>query len=341
MSSYYKEEFCGLFSLLRLFDAYLKAKKTKAYRIDLYNFSLEMGANIKRIQKEILDNTYKFGPYKTFILYDSKRRLIVSAPFSDRIVHWVIYEYLNSIFLNSFIDHSYGNIKNKGTSSAVKYCKYLYRNKKNKYVLKIDFSKYFYSIDHKLLKSILRKKVKNDHMMRLLESLIDSYCTGDQFDYLFDNNSYYRNQKRKGIPIGNLTSQIMANIYLNELDHYLKDYLGVKSYIRYVDDLVIFGSSKKELWVIKDLIDNYCSERLRLYINPRKVYIQPTSKPLDFLGYRFYKYKTLPRKRVQGKIRDAVLLSNTDKLVSYKGILDSSDSLLKYQVDFLLNDEII
>lgn len=297
-------------------------------------FSLNRIENLLDIENQLLNNKYKFGPYKTFMLYDNKRRFIVSSPFKDRIVHWILYRYLEKIYNKKFISDSFGNITGKGTLKGVQRAKKMIQKQNTKYVLKIDFSKYFYSIHHSVLKNILSKKVKDEFILSILSSLIDSYKTGGIFDYIFPQESVYFETPNKGIPIGSLTSQIFANIYLNELDHYVKDYLQIKNYIRYVDDIVIFAQNKKELWDIYNKIESYCNQRLKLIINPRKVAIFPINKGLDFLGYRIFKYKTLPRKRTQTKIRRAIKFNDKSILTSYNGILLYSDSYLKKLILF-------
>lgn len=168
--------------------------------------------------------------------------------------------------------------------------------------MKIDLSKYFYSIHHNILISLIHKKIKNPYIFKILVILIRSYETPNIFDNIFKEGSVYFLTRQKGMPIGSLTSQIFANIMFNPLDHLVKQTLKVKYHIRYVDDMVFFLNSKELAFLILDELSCYCLNILKIEINPKKVMIFPSeSKPLDFLGYRISKYKILPRKKLNVK----------------------------------------
>lgn len=300
----HRDEFIELFSINNLVLAEKKARKGKGFRKDISNFHDNFANNIQSLHNKIINNQFIFGPYKEFTLYDSKKRLIISSPYDDRIIHWVLYDYLDALYDKKFIFDSYGNRKNKGTHKGAKRAFEFSRKEKNNYVLKIDFSKYFYSIHHSVLKNNLLKTIPNPFVLELLYKLIDSYKTKEQFDYLFKNSPQYINTKEKGMPIGSLVSQIFANIYLDALDHYIKDYLMRKYYVRYVDDILIFFNTKKEADIIQQKIEDYINKHLHLVVNPKKIQLIKINKNYyTFLGHRISKYKILPSKNNQHNAR--------------------------------------
>lgn len=319
-----------MFSFDEVLNAHYKACSNKLYRDEIYLFERDLFENIQNIYKKLISNTYKFGPYKQFMKTDTKRRLIVNCPYQDRIVHWLLYERLYPVFDKSFIFDSYANRLGKGTIKGANRAQFFIRKPHLKYVLKIDFSKYFYSVHHEIMLQEIFKKVNEPSLRSLIKNLIYSYKTPNTFDHLFDKQSPYHQTDNKGMPIGSLFSQLMANIYLNRLDHYIKDFLRIKYYIRYVDDLVIIGESKQDLWHKLDLIRNFCYSKLALEIHPYKISLFPKYKGLDFLGYRIYPYKKLIRKSTQKKLRKAVILRDRKAIASYNGVAKYSDSHLAY-----------
>lgn len=325
-----REEFLKLFSLTNLHKAYQKAKKKKKLKPEVYDFSQDIVGNLLKIQEDILNGSYQFGPYRSFIKYDSKRRYIVASPFKDRIVHWVIYDYLYMLYDKSFIYDSFGNRKGKGSVKGMKRAKTFLNSKSTNIILKIDLSKYFYSVHHSVLKREIKRRVKNKFMLELIYSLIDSYVTPQGlFDHIFSSNSVYFKSDNKGMPIGSLDSQIFANIYVSPIDYFVKNTLKVKKYIRYVDDMVFFLESKTNAHYILKEITKFCEENLLIEINPKKVNFISKKYNIDFLGYRIYRHKILPRKTTQKKIRKSIDICDYTSLESYNGILIHTDSHLK------------
>jgi len=235
------------------------------------------------IQNHLIYGSYIPGRYKEFFVHDPKTRLILCLPFQDRIVHQAICNVINPLFEKSFIYDSYACRKGKGTLAAVNRCeKFLNgRMKKGKtYCLKMDIQKYFYSIDHGMLRKLITKKIRCRETMNLLDIIINS--TDDP-----------------GIPVGNLTSQLFANIYLNELDHYAKDELKIKHYVRYMDDVIILENDKNKLWnYLKQLTEKITA--LKLVLN-KKTVVFDTAAGIDFLGYRQFPTTRILRKRVMTK----------------------------------------
>ncbi len=332
MQEKYLQEFKNLFSIKNLFLAHKKAKKWKNIKM-LWKFEDEFFTNIYLIKDLILNQAFEFWPYKFFEMIDRKKRLIVSSPYKDRIIHWVLYPYLYNTFVKSFIYDSFWNIKWKWTSIWLERAIKFFRKKENSYILKLDFSKYFFSVYHEVLLKEIWKKIKNPYIVNLLKKLIYSFKSPNIYDNLFTKNDNYLNTKNKWMPIWNLTSQLFANIYLNSLDHFAKDYLKIKYYLRYVDDIVIFSKNKNEALYYQIEIIKFVNNHLKLTLNPKKINIYPKNKWLDFLWYRINNYSVLPRKTTMRKIRKSIFTNDKAKLTSYNWILKFSDSYLKYIVE--------
>jgi len=268
--------------------AYLKARKAKRYRPYVLEFSRNLEENLLNIQRNLINLTYEPGPYREFIVCDSKKRQIKAPEFRDRIIHHALCNIIEPIFDKIFIFDSYACRKNKGIHRAVKRLEYFIKSLRTYlresrpaakiFCLKCDISKYFESINHKILFNLLQKKIADQKALILLKKIIDS-TPGE-----------------KGIPIGNLTSQLFANIYLNELDQFVKHRLRCRYYLRYMDDFLILDFNKKKLHQIKEIIRNFLQDKLKLELHPQKANVFPTYKGIDFLGYVVYNHYKLLRK---------------------------------------------
>lgn len=276
--------FDNLIALDNLHTCWWKARKNKGKRQRIQQFANDALNYLKTIHDRLAAGTFTFGPYQVFTVRDKKWRDVIDAPMKDRVVHWMIYRVLLPLWLPRFIADTFGNLPNKGSHAAVERLADFARKPSNTWVLQMDISKYFYAVRHDLLKERVLRYIGNYRLRLLLINLIDSFQTGDMYDDLFPAGSTYRETAQKGMPIGNLPSQLFANIYLCEFDHWVKEVLGVRCYIRYVDDLVILGSSKDELQRISDQIVSKLSAE-GLTINPRKLRIAPTKAGIPFLGY--------------------------------------------------------
>lgn len=236
------------------------------------------------IQQRLRERSYAFGPYRSFTVVEKKHRLVIDAPMKDRVVHWMLYDYLLPIWQPRFIHDTYGNLPGRGTHAAVKRLAEFMRRPENTWALQLDISKYFHAVPHARLKARLLRYIGDEDVRRLICSLIDSYRTDGRFDDLFAPGSSYRQTPAKGMPIGNLTSQLAANIYLNDFDHWIKECLRLRHYIRYVDDIVVLGRSREALLdVAEQMIDRLEAEGLT--VHPRKVRLAPTRAGVPFLGY--------------------------------------------------------
>jgi len=276
--------FTRLTSLDNLFQCWRNAKKNKSTNPRIQRFGDDPLRYLVMIQDRLRSHTYAFGPYKTFTVQEKKFRHVVDAPMKDRIVHWMLYSYLLPIWQPRFIHDTFGNLPGRGTLAAVNRLSQFCRAEGATWVLQMDISKYFYSINHALLKQRALRFIGDISLRNLITDLVDSFQTDHQFDDLFAVDSMYRRTAAKGMPIGNLSSQLFANVFLSDFDHWIKEDLRIKHYIRYVDDIVILGRNRGELLAISDLVVAKLAKD-GLTIHPYKTRLAPTTAGIPFLGY--------------------------------------------------------
>ncbi len=278
----YNDLYSKIYSFENIHIAYLKARKNKRYHQEVLKFSVNLEENLINIQEELIHKTYRTSEYRHFIVYEPKERLISALPFKDRVVQHAICNIIEPIFEKSFIYDSHACRKGFGVLSGVlrttKFLRTVSQNSEKVYCLKGDISKYFPSIDHEVLKKLIRKRIKCKDTLNLIYEIIDK--SGDIC----------------GMPIGNLTSQLFANIYLNELDHYVKNVLRVKYYIRYMDDFIILSNDKKQLNQILNNIRFFLQTKLKLKLNRKTQVFLVRQRPIDFLGYKIWSTHRLLRK---------------------------------------------
>lgn len=236
-----------------------------------------------------LESSYHVGRYRRKQIYEPKPRIIMALEYRDRVVQWAYYQKLNPLFDRQYITHSYGCREGKGTvkarSQLQTWIRKANRSEKSWYVLKLDIAKYFYRIDHEILMKILSKHISDELILRDLYKLINCEDTafglpaGVQPELCKQEDWLYN----RGMPIGNLTSQMFANVYLNELDQFCKRVLHIRYYIRYMDDIIILWPDKKELRQIQSEIEIFLNEQLHLELN-NKTCIRPVWLPVTFVG---------------------------------------------------------
>lgn len=271
-------QFCNFRQLHKAFIGASRGKRHKTY---IRRFECHLEERLIAIKDELEQGQYQWGGYHAFLITDPKPRMIHAAPFRDRVVHHALHNLLEPLFEPSLIFDTYACRKGKGTHAAVaRYDAFAKRVGRSGYVLKCDIRQYFSSIDHDVLKGLVRRKIGDIKLLRLLDSLIDTHP--------------------QGIPIGNLTSQLFANLYLSPLDHYLKEKLRQKHYIRYMDDFVILAREKEELWLLLEEIRSFLDEQLHLKLNPARLAVMPLEKGVDFLGYIIWPggFKRIRRRNV-------------------------------------------
>lgn len=279
-----ESEFTRLTALPNLYQCWQKAKRAKSSSKRVQRFEEDSLRHLLEIQRRLRAGTYTFGPYKAFTVQEKKFRHVIDAPMKDRVVHWMLYQYLLPIWMPKFIHDTYGNLPGRGTHAAVERLAQFTRGPGTTWVLQLDISKYFYSVNHSLLKARALRYIGDQALRRLIVDLIDSFRTGATYDGLFAPDSMYRQTRDKGMPIGNLSSQLLANVFLCEFDHWVKQVLGLRWYIRYVDDIVILAGSADELRAIKAAIVAKLNAD-GLTIHPHKVRLAPTAAGVPFLGY--------------------------------------------------------
>lgn len=283
-----------LTSFENLFEASRKARRGKRLKSSVIRFENDLEEELLLLHSELREKSYTPGSYREFTIYERKKRKISAAPYRDRVVHHALCNIIEPIFETTFIFDSYACRKDKGTHRAVERFSAFCR--KNRYVLKLDIKKYFPSIDHRILSEKIERKIKCPDTLWLVRTIIDASNPQDPVIEYFPGDSLFEPLlRRKGIPIGNLTSQFFANIYLNDLDHYVKERLRCRYYIRYVDDLCVLDDSKSRLWEVREGIERFL-EGERLKLHPRKVVVAPVSIGIDFLGYRIFPTHRLLRK---------------------------------------------
>lgn len=327
-----------------LYRAYLNARLCKRYRYEVLNFSAHLEDNLVKLQKELIDRTYTLGKYREFYIYEPKKRLVMAQPFKDRVVQWAIYQVLNPVFAQGYITDSYACIKERGTHKAVKRLHYWLRQVGKKpekyYFLKLDISKYFYRIDHDVLMGILKRKIHDDDMIFLLDKIVNSSETNFGLPPGKSPGEVKRSDRvsEKGMPVGNLSSQMFANLYLNELDQYCKRTLGIHFYVRYMDDVIILHQDKDQLHEWKRIIDTFLKEKLQLDLN-EKTCIRPITLGVEFCGYKIWnthiklrKSTALKMKRNLKKLQkeyaagEVTVEEAKQTISSYLGILKHCDS---------------
>lgn len=266
----------------KLYSAYNKASARKRFIGASMQFRQNLEENLIQIQNELIWRTYIPRPLRVFTIYEPKERQIAAPDFRDRVVHHSLVAAIEPHFERRFIFDSYACRKGRGTHQAMLKTRIMARDAKREWgsywVLKCDIKKYFPSIRHDLLKKAIRRTISDSNALWLIDTIIDSHGEG------------------RGIPIGALTSQLYANIYLDQLDHYLKDNIGIRFYIRYMDDFVILGQTKTEIRSILGRVTKYLENELDLKLNSRTG-IWPGRHGIDFCGYRIWSTHILPRKR--------------------------------------------
>lgn len=296
-------------NLVLAWSEFVVGKKSKP---DVQEFSRHLMDNVLMLHSDLAKRNYCHGGYTDFYIADPKRRHIHKASVRDRLVHHAVYRQLYPFFDQTFIADSYSCRLGKGAHKALNRfrdftCRVSCNNTKTCWVLKCDIRKFFDSIDHGLLCEILNSYIPNKDIQRLLENIIGSYHTDDL--------------ERKGLPLGNLTSQLFANVYMNEFDQWIKHKLKAKYYVRYADDFVILGDNKQKLRRLAFPIYLFLKEHLKLALHPKKVFIKTLASGVDFLGWvHFSDHRVLrrtTRHRAFAKIKSNPV---NEALQSYLGL---------------------
>ncbi|OGI76228.1 hypothetical protein A3C57_01320 [Candidatus Nomurabacteria bacterium RIFCSPHIGHO2_02_FULL_33_12] len=273
-----------IISVENLLTAWQAFKNGKRNKNDVQTYERNLMENIFDLYFSLENKTYTHSPYKHFKINDPKPRDIHKAIVADRVLHHLLYNVLYPFFDNKFISDSYSCRFKKGTHKGLKRfrsfaLKVSKNNTKQCFVLKCDIRKFFANIDHTILKEILKREIEDENILWLLGNIIESFQTKD----ITNSNPWV--SVGKGLPLGNLTSQLFVNIYMNEFDQYMKHKLKTKYYIRYADDFVILSGDKRYLEDLQIEMQNFLTQNLKLEMHPDKVYIKTIGSGVDFLGW--------------------------------------------------------
>lgn len=288
----------------KLLQAHNKTKRGKRLKKQVIEFEMDLESNILKIGEEILRGNYQFSKYFEFKIYEPKERIIKTLNYRDRVVQtWYVENFLKPYFQNQFIQESYACIETRGIHKAVdktqEYLRKAHKEYNEVWVLKCDVKKFFFNIDREILFSLLKRKIKDKNFLEFSKKII------------------FYDKERVGIPIGNYTSQFFANIYLNELDYYIKDRLKVKYLIRYMDDFVILTKSKQQAKELLRKMTEFLKDNLKLELNSKTAYFK-ASQGINFCGFRIWKTHRLLRneskKNMKRKLKNFEKLYKQDRV---------------------------
>lgn len=310
----YNNLFDKIVSLDNLYEADKRARRQKSHRPEVMLFDKNKDKLLLDLQRKLINGEYETSEYYVFKIYESKEREIFKLPYyPDRIVHHAIMNIMEPIWVSAFVKGTYSFIRKRGIHKALKDVKFALKDEVNtQYCLKLDIRKFYPSIDHDILKTIIRKKIKDKRLLSLLDEIIES---------------------AQGVPIGNYLSQFFANLYLTYLDHWIKEQKKVRYYFRYADDIVILGGDKQQLRDLFYDIQDYLNNKLKLNFKDNWQIFKVDSRGIDFVGYRVFHTHTLLRKRIKKrfckKINKLNKKQNLDK-DTYKQKICSYIGWIKY-----------
>lgn len=350
--------FDRIFSMENLYAALEDASRGRRYQDDVLRFNYDAWTNLTLLREEVLSGSYEIEKYYVFYVHEPKLRTIMSIAFRHRVIQWAIYRVINPLLIPGYIRDSYGCIPGRGALGAMKRLKYWLelderRQGENAFYLKLDISKYFYRVSHRVLKNILAKKIGDERLLNVLYGVIDCKHTpfglprGAEPENVPMSDRLYD----VGMPIGNLLSQLFANVYLDALDQFCKRTLGIRRYIRYMDDIIILSGDKATLRNWKDSIAAFLRDELELDLNG-KTCIRPVSQGIEFVGYRIWPRRVNLRKSTTLRIRrnlkgvrvrfgrgELTIRQAFDTFDSYLGMLRHTDS--QAFVDKLFQDMVL
>ncbi|PIP60771.1 hypothetical protein COX00_01495 [Candidatus Uhrbacteria bacterium CG22_combo_CG10-13_8_21_14_all_47_17] len=315
MSKSLFEQIC---SIENIFAAWVRFSNGKRSKADVMAFELRLEDKLFSLRDSLLSGEYRHDPYEPFTIFDPKQRRIHKATVKDRVVHQAIVNVIESFFESRFIHDSYSCRVGKGTHAAVERLRtFLHQASRNNtrtvYALKCDVRRFFASVDHPTLLSFLEKRIVDIQTLELLKNIIGSFSVS----------------KGKGIPLGNLTSQLFANIYLHELDRYVKISLREKHYLRYCDDFIILSETKERLAGVTQNIEQFLNTTLSLQLHPKKVFIRTWAQGIDFLGYVLFPHATVIRMKTAERM---LKRANEFNLASYLGVCSHADAFELEQI---------
>jgi RNA-directed DNA polymerase len=301
-------DFNGVFGLDNLYKSWRLFRRGKSQKSDVLEFERHLEDNLFALHDDLITGGYKHGTYKFFQTHDNKKRDIYVASVRDRVVHRLVYDYLVRIYEPHFISDIYSSRKEKGSHRAVKTFQYFAKLIDDKkpdpcFILKCDIKKYFSNINQEILLAELKKTISDDSVLYVTREIVQSF--------------------NAGAPLGNVTSQVFSNIYMNMFDHFAKKECGVRFYIRYNDDFVILDEKRERLGEIFTRMKHFLSTELRLEIPAHKASIRKLDWGVDFLGYTILPCGVLLRNRTKARMYEKV---NKKNINSYFGLMKHCDS---------------
>lgn len=310
------------FSFKNLYNAYLSCRRNKRSTYQAAKFETTLEPELLRLERELRDHTYSPGHYVCFAITDPKLREVWAADFRDRVVHHLLVGYLQPIWEKKFIFHSFACRKNKGAHNALRHIRKAIAP--GMFYLQVDVQSFYVSLDKDILFSIVKKYIRNPEILWLAQKIIfnnptlDYHAKGDPklLQAVPAHKSLFGSPFNKGLPIGNLTSQFFANVYLNELDQFVKRTLKCQHYFRYMDDMLLIHPSKEQLLKWRTEIKNFLETNLNLRLHPKKQVLQTTDQGINFCGYIIKPNYMLIRKRTVRKLKNNLWQFNK-KILSY------------------------
>src|SRR3989344_2981846 len=292
--------FAEIISLANLFLAWQEFKQGKTKKLDVRQFEFNLEDNLFELHSELVLKTYRHSDYTAFYITDPKLRHIHKACVRDRVLHHAVFRILYPIFDKVFIFDSYSCRVGKGTHQAVKrlkqFCQKASRNNfQNLYALKCDVKRFFDSVDHGVLLEVIKRKISDEKALWLIELIVASYQT----------------VSGKGLPIGNVTSQLFANIYLDQLEQFVKHSLKAKYYLRYCDDFILLDESKENLKEVVLEIARFLKDQFKLSLHPNKIFIRKYRQGIDFLGYIVRPYCVNLRTKTKNRLISRINAENS------------------------------
>ncbi|MFO1319019.1 MAG: RNA-directed DNA polymerase [Burkholderiales bacterium] len=306
MPRFHDDLFDQIAAFQPLCEATRRAAKGKRGKPGCAMFLNNLERNVLRLERELQDGTWRPGAYTVIDVRDPKPRRVSAAPFRDRVVHHALCRVVQPIFERGFIDDTYANRVGKGTHRAVD--RYERFSATRRHVLRADIFRFFPSIDHEILKGLFRRRIACSRTLALMDAIVDGSNPQEPvLRYFAGDDLFTPHERRRGLPIGNLTSQFFGNLMLDALDHFVKEVLRVRGYVRYVDDFALFHDDAEYLEACRSRIARHLEGR-RMLLHPRKTFIEVTASPARFLGYELHPggFRRLPADNVDrfaGRLR--------------------------------------